>query len=563
MSRLERNFLFLVLALVALLAVVGAYAFRQVTDSVVQGWGQRMAENQVRYNSSRLLQPLEREIALTQQMARSPTLISWAENPTNPLLNQLAIRELESFRENFLDNSYFIALTKTNDYYYNNSSNEFLGDELRYRLRKDRPADAWFFGLIDQGRDLHINVNPDVELGITKLWIDVLMRDDDGNILAVLGTGIPLEELINQSVVARQSGVTGMFVDSQGAIQLYQDQRLIDFASFVQPEGQKRTVDLVVDFPDEGRLLLDKMKEMQQRPEFSQDIVTQYVTISGERHLVALAYLPKIGWFDVTFLNLSEILPYGEFWPLGLIFVMCVIFILFIIHYALRREILFPLGVLADQMERFGASKGSASALTEQIYQGELRQIFFQFQKMADLVQSDKERLEVLVEERTRELEKKAREDGLTGLLNRAAMTEVISRESQKCSRLEKSYGVIWIDIDKFKKINDKFGHATGDTLILELAQELRRDLRLYDYASRWGGDEFLVLLSPCDEDHLELVSNRLREAIKRNPMFLDYNITVSTGSALSDGQRDFSELLAVADAALYRAKAKQGDASA
>lgn len=555
MSRLERNFLILVLAFATVLAVIGFFAFRQVTGNVIENWGLRMAENQVRYNSSRLLQPLEREIALAQQMARSPTLLEWAENPEDDQLYRAAMRELESFRQSFRAKNYFIALTKTRQYYHNNAENDYLGVEERYTLRDSRPADAWFFRLVEEGRDFHININPDVELGVTKLWVDILMRDSEGEILAVLGTGMPLEDIIVDLLAPSHNGVQGLFVDVKGAIQLYQDRRLIDFASFVQPEGQKRTINLVVDLPEEGRMLLETMRKMRQDLEMSQEVVTRFVTIEGERHLVGIAYLPTVGWFDVTFLNLAEIMPKDRFWPLAGLLLGALVLVLLIIHYALRWEILIPLATLSREMERFGRAKGKPANFDD-VHQGELGRVFEQFRSMASMVHANTEKLEAMVAERTRELEIKAREDGVTGLFNRSAMTDILEREAARCARTEDHYGIIWIDIDDFKDLNDTHGHAAGDRLLQELGKELRRDLRPYDYAARWGGDEFLVLLSSCDSERLDLVGARLREKIGNNAKFSQYGITVSTGAALSRDSDGYEDVLARADAALYRAKA-------
>lgn len=187
-------------------------------------------------------------------------------------------------------------------------------------MREGRPADQWFFSLVDGGLDLHLNVNPDVELGVTKLWIDVLMRNVDGQVLAVLGTGLLLDDVIKNILAPSQDGVTSMFVDQDGAIQLYQDNRVIDFGSITKSQDQKRTLDLIVDLPEEGARLIALLRSVQVSPELQGNIMTEYVRVSGERHLVAVAYLPSIGWFDVTFLNLSTVLPRDRFWLLSFIF---------------------------------------------------------------------------------------------------------------------------------------------------------------------------------------------------------------------------------------------------
>ena len=554
MGRLEKNFLALVLLFTFSILMVGFFAFKQVTDDVIEAWGQRMAENQVKYNSSRLLQPLEREIALARQMARSPSLIEWASNPKDEKLKATAMRELESFRQSFLAKNYFIALTKTNGYFHNNEENSFLGSELRYYLRPDRPADAWFFRLVEDERDFHININPDVELGVTKLWIDILMRDSEGEILAVLGTGLPLEEVISDIIASESHGVFGMFVDVHGAIQLYQDRRLIDFASFVQPEGQKRTIDLVVDYPQEGEMLLQTMKQVQNSPEIFNTILTRYVTISGQRHLVGISYLPTVGWFDVTFLNLAEIMPKDKFLPLAGVILLVLLLSIFFTHYVLRKQILLPLSALSAEMSGF-AKSGRKPDILERIYPGELGQVFNEFKNMVSSIEKNTEKLEEMVASRTKELELKAQEDSLTGLLNRGAMTSILQREAERCTRDARNYGIIWIDFDNFKKLNDSSGHAAGDLALKELGNILRKELRSYDYSARWGGDEFLVFLSPCDPERLTIVRERILHAVSENDIFKELRVSVSTGAALSSAGESPEDVLERSDADLYQKK--------
>lgn len=170
-----------ILGLAATLIIVASaaswLAYRELSESIIERWGQQVAEIQVRYDSARLLQSLEREIGLAKQMASSSALINWAANPDDAALQAEAIRQMESFRSNFRDNNYFVALVQNGHYYYNNEENEYAGNQFRYVLDEEKPDDAWFFQLIEEGRDFHLNVNPDTELGVTKLWIDVLMRD--------------------------------------------------------------------------------------------------------------------------------------------------------------------------------------------------------------------------------------------------------------------------------------------------------------------------------------------------------------------------------------------------
>ncbi len=201
---LRTRFLLLISALIVVGSVSAWAVFHHLARQIVMQWGQRVADIQVRYDRARLLQPLEREIALARQMADSLVLKRWARSPVDPALEAEAVREMENFRRNFSSGNYFVALRTSGAYYHNNAGDEFAGRQLRYHLDPAKPADAWFYKLVQVGPDFHLNVNPDAELGVTKLWIDVLIRDGD-EILGVVGTGI---ELTRSSFTATRSSST-------------------------------------------------------------------------------------------------------------------------------------------------------------------------------------------------------------------------------------------------------------------------------------------------------------------------------------------------------------------
>ena len=128
------------LMIVASIATLAAY--QQLSDNLIERWGKQVAEIQVRYDSARLLQSLEREIGLAQQMARSQALLALARTPDDPLIKAAAIGEMESFRNNFRDNSYFVAFLGNGHYYYNNTANDYQGQQFRYTLNPDEPNKA-------------------------------------------------------------------------------------------------------------------------------------------------------------------------------------------------------------------------------------------------------------------------------------------------------------------------------------------------------------------------------------------------------------------------------------
>jgi diguanylate cyclase (GGDEF)-like protein len=174
------------------------------------------------------------------------------------------------------------------------------------------------------------------------------------------------------------------------------------------------------------------------------------------------------------------------------------------------------------------------------------------------------EALEARVAERTAALERAneelaalAHQDGLTGLRNRRAADERLAHELARHRRLRRPLGVLLADIDHFKSINDRHGHAVGDAVLRAVAQRLAASLRETDLAARFGGEEFLVLLPETDRAGLARVAEKLRAAVEALNLEQVGTVTTSLGGAVAeDGAGDAALLLERADQALYGAKA-------
>jgi diguanylate cyclase (GGDEF)-like protein len=151
----------------------------------------------------------------------------------------------------------------------------------------------------------------------------------------------------------------------------------------------------------------------------------------------------------------------------------------------------------------------------------------------------------------------KATVDPLTQVLNRGALEEALLEELNRGH----TFAVMFVDVDHFKKINDKFGHDTGDNVLRALGDHLKRTIRSNDIAGRYGGEEFVVCLSQCAPDFAPTIAERHREWIE-NLSFPAENhpekVTASIGVAVFNPEvpdSSLSELLKRADAALYQAK--------
>jgi two-component system, cell cycle response regulator len=150
--------------------------------------------------------------------------------------------------------------------------------------------------------------------------------------------------------------------------------------------------------------------------------------------------------------------------------------------------------------------------------------------------------------------------DGLTKLLNRSEVLAFLEREVFRGQRENRPVGMILADVDHFKAVNDSLGHLAGDMVLKEVAARLKGQLRIYDGAGRYGGEEFLLILPGCDLPVALRRANDFRQAVSREPILASghaRHVTVSMGVNATSATMNTSAtvLLSETDAALYRAK--------
>lgn len=152
-----------------------------------------------------------------------------------------------------------------------------------------------------------------------------------------------------------------------------------------------------------------------------------------------------------------------------------------------------------------------------------------------------------------------ARTDPLTGLVNRRGFDEALAREHARSRRGAGPMALLLVDIDHFKRVNDRYGHLAGDDLLAATASTLISHVRAGDVLGRFGGEEFVALLPGAGQEQACWIAERLRERVRASAipsLGAEATVTVSIGvAALGRDGNELFELLAAADAALYRAK--------
>jgi diguanylate cyclase (GGDEF)-like protein len=186
-------------------------------------------------------------------------------------------------------------------------------------------------------------------------------------------------------------------------------------------------------------------------------------------------------------------------------------------------------------------------------YEGMLRRL--------ETLLKDKEDLTRKLQAANEQLATLAATDGLTGLMNKRSLDEALARDLARADRSQSCLGLVILDVDFFKKVNDTHGHQVGDEVLKAVAQVVASSLRTGDVAARYGGEEFVTLLPGSDLEGATIVAERIRKKLEQTEIKTSsgaLRVTASFGVAAVCGPNCRSagkDLVAKADSALYAAK--------
>ena len=158
-------------------------------------------------------------------------------------------------------------------------------------------------------------------------------------------------------------------------------------------------------------------------------------------------------------------------------------------------------------------------------------------------------------------LERLAYADPLTGLPNRRFVEARLGEFLSETNRYERPFGVVLVDVDSFKSVNDSFGHTVGDRVLTMVGRALRSGSRRFDVVGRWGGDEFVALVKDVDSEQLERVVEKYHRLVAESRLAVDgrdLRFSVSCGAILAEPGLTTEEVIARADARMYQRKRRR-----
>lgn len=550
---LRTRVLWLVLAALVLVGLAGWFAVNRIIESLTVQFGTMIAERQVQYDRYRGMAALGREISLAETMSRSPVVLDWLANEQDEELRARGLAEMEHYRTSFTDQSVFLIVNASGNYYFNDAQNSYGDDPYSYTLRPNLERDAWYYATRERREGCHLNVNVDDVLKLTKVWINCLVNRD-GAVLGMVGTGLDLSAFIREVVDLPQPGVDSIFVDQGGAVQAHRDASLVDFRSITKDIAERTTVFSLVDNVEDMALLRAMMNGAMESPD---EIRTAMLTMGGMPRLVGVGYLDHIGWYNITVMDLKTIIDRRIFIPVGLAAIAILLAVGLALSWIFRIVVLNRLEKVEGGL--VALREGKRAVMKPDRSEDEIGRLSRTLIEMSDSITESRLSLESQVRERTEQLQSLVNLDALTKIYNRRGFEEKFVVQRRREDDENRVNGLMLIDIDNFKIVNDTAGHSAGDQVVIEVARRLKAALRRVDVCARWGGDEFIVMVRDCTPQGLSQIANALTEMMRQMPVILSDGeplpVTISIGAALVLAEDSLEMATEMADAALYRAK--------
>lgn len=396
----------------------------------------------------------------------------------------------------------------------------------------------------------------------------VPIYSEDDFLEGVSGLDVTLEVLVAGLLDIRLPWEAGVII-------LGKEEHLIAVSPWAEKRLRNATGDVSHQVSDNDRFMADKspfedIQQMVSRLESPLDGVAE-VYLEDSAYLVSQQTIAATGWRIYTLIDKQQVLsPLVEVARrgdrIGYVAMVCMLLmysalIVYLRHMSesLSRRVAVPIEDLSDATSQLSMHQQVIKLRKVGIHEIDqlsqnfvtmAEQLLLKTQELVASITREKERMKEAIE-----MERLAVTDPLTGLFNRLKVEAVLRFECQRAGRSGQSFGIILVDLDHFKNINDTYGHSVGDQVLVKAADLMRSTVRDLDTVGRWGGEEFMVI---CPLSNLE-GTTKLAEVIRiRMAEFsfpLPERVTASFGVANYLYGESTDELVERADKALYQAK--------
>jgi len=407
---LRRSFLSAIVVLYVVTTAASVFVFVRTVGAVAQEYVERFSVSQNLLERNRILAIIDRDATLSLKLADDPVVRAWMLNEEEASLREPALLQLESYRNLFRDRSYFVAIADGLSYYINTP--ETNGTE-RTVMDPEAPHDRWFFATLESEREFWINVDYNRYLNEIRVWINTLVRAEDGSLLGAAGTGLDLSEFLDALVEHEAPGVATIIVNADGQILAHRDRALIDHNARVTEDRDRIDLDTLLSTAEGVRLMRQTRADLhssQLDSEAAADaavtdpeaVATLTVELEGQAVTAAVGYIAELEWYNLVLVEEGQVIALSDFYPLLQIVVISLIAVGVAVALMLNRLVLAPLGRLDRAAQRVAAGDYEVSLEGERA--NEIGRVARSFSSMTEKIRDYTANLEQMVADRTQEL---------------------------------------------------------------------------------------------------------------------------------------------------------------
>lgn len=583
---------------------------RYFSTDIARELGREYArENAMRY-AEKIKGTIDFDLTLTKKIATNPLLTEWAAAEKDPLLKQKVFVTLNDYLEVSKAGSWFVALEKSGNYYFNDANGSYTGSEYIKTLSPQIYNDQWFFHTLKSPDPYNLNIDHDEALGLTKLWLNIPIVKE-GKRIGVVGVGFDYTHFIKEYIAEDKAGFTTMILNSQGAIVAHKNKRYVNYHSEVMDSTLWVTL---VSLVDKGHNEAQLLKHLEDLSSGKVQSTSFDLYINGHHYIASATYLAQLKWINLSMVNLDNVFGMREMAAIGAVFMVLALLSWGVIFMMSERYLISPIKAISNVMQKIKEGDYSVRLNEEEARCDEIGQLCRDINEMAQKVEHSAKNAEeqyqwltdnmsdviwimelnghfsyvspsverlrgftphevmhqsleqvicqgsldevqksmadafaqvaagkipkamtIMIEQPHKngstiwteanarlildedgkpfrfigvtrdasqrikaeeEIRKLAFYDPLTSLANRRLLLDRLDQAIVAAKRTGSYGGLIYLDLDRFKPLNDRFGHDAGDELLIEVGRRIKECIRATDTAARFGGDEFVVLVN-------------------------------------------------------------------
>lgn len=332
----QKLFLFFIIIYIFFSFILWFYSNQQ-SNKINEIWMEKLVKNQVLFDKNRTLIPILNELKIIEEMSNNKDILDFFINENNPIIKEKGLKTLEKYRLELKEKNYFLALANSKNYYYQNSI--YPDVNPKYQLSQNNKNDKWFFDVLKMNNSYQINVNKDSVLGITKVWINYLLKNNN-QLIGVIGTGFELKNFIKETVDVQQEGIRNIFINQDMAIQLDRNDSLIDFSTISKSSNEIKTLDLIIKdklYLNQIRTNIDLIKN-----ENPNSIKILWIKTDGKKSLLAISYLKDVDWYNITIIDNDKLFIF-DWSKMFILLTILFVFMFILIAFLSDKFFLLPL----------------------------------------------------------------------------------------------------------------------------------------------------------------------------------------------------------------------------